>query len=89
MVLLGHGMHVRADQIVALLPLAEGERGQGRRTYVHVEGLDEPLVASRSEAAILADMRRALAEPEPPQRRRLLAGRLRTHGRRGDLRKAT
>ncbi len=88
MVLLGHGTYVRADQIVALLPLAEGERGQGRRTYVHVEGLDEPLVASRSEVAILADMRRALSEPDVPVRRGLFARRLRTPDRRGDLRKA-
>ena len=38
------------------------ERQDGRRTYVHVDGLSEPVVASRSERAILADVEAALAE---------------------------
>jgi hypothetical protein len=56
MVPLGYGRFVRADEIVALLPI-EGGRGRGRRTYVHVAGLAAPIVASRSEGAILADMK--------------------------------
>lgn len=58
MVPLGYGRFVRADEIVALLPVENG-RGNGRRTYVHVAGLAAPIVASRSEGAILADMKAA------------------------------
>lgn len=62
MVALGYGKFVRADRIFAVVPLAAGERGDGRRTYVHVEGVAEPLVASRSERAILADVDAALTD---------------------------
>ena len=62
MVPLGYGKWVRADRVFAVVPLAGDERGEGRRTYVHVEGLDQPLVASRSERAILADLESALTE---------------------------
>lgn len=58
MVPLGYGRFVRADEIVAVLPIEEG-RGRGRRTHVHIAGLTAPIVASRSEAAILADMKAA------------------------------
>jgi hypothetical protein len=58
MVPLGYGRFVRADDIVAVLPIEEG-RGRGRRTHVHVAGLALPIVASRSEVAILADMKAA------------------------------
>ena len=68
---LGYGRFVRADRIFALVPLEPGERGDGRRTYVHVDGLTEPVVASRSERAILADVEAALTEAAglPRQRR--------------------
>lgn len=56
MVPLGFGKYVRSDRVYALEPLAEGERGHGARTRVWVEGIDAPLVASRSERAILADL---------------------------------
>ena len=62
LVSLGYGRFVRADRVFALVPLPPAERGDGRRTYVHVEGISEPLVASRSERAILADVESALAE---------------------------
>ena len=62
LVSLGYGKFVRADRVFALVPLEPGERGEGRRTYVHVEGLAQPLVASRSERAILADIEAALTE---------------------------
>jgi hypothetical protein len=42
-----------------VVPIEGEERGDGRRTYVHVEGIDEPVVASRSERAILADLEEA------------------------------
>ena len=70
MVALGYGKFVRADRVFALVPLAAEERGDGRRTYVHVEGITEPLVASRSEKAILADVETALAEAAGVPRRR-------------------
>jgi len=62
MISLGYGKFVKADRIFALVPLEPGDRGDGRRTYVHVEGLDEPIVASRSERAILAEVEAALVE---------------------------
>jgi hypothetical protein len=70
LVSLGYGRHVRADRVFALVPLDPGERGDGRRTYVHVDGLSEPLVASRSERAILADVEAALVEAAGIPRRR-------------------
>lgn len=74
MVPLGYGRHVRADRIFALVPVGRQERGEGRRTYVHVDGLAEPLVASRSERAILGDMQTALSDAAgAPRRRGLLA----------------
>src|SRR5205085_1709065 len=56
MVFLGFGKYARSDRIYALEPLGEGERGHGRRTRVWVEGLPEPIVASRTERTILHDM---------------------------------
>ena len=75
LVSLGYGRFVRADRIYALVPLGPEERGEGRRTYVHVEGLSEPLVASRSEKSILADVEAALTEAAGiPRRRRSAKG---------------
>lgn len=65
---LGYGKLVRADRVYALVPLEGGDRGDGRRTLVHVEGIEEPLVASRSEAAIARDIARALGQPPPAGR---------------------
>jgi hypothetical protein len=62
MVALGYGKFVRADRVFAVVPIEAGERGDGRRTYVHVDGVAEPLVASRSERAILADVDAALTD---------------------------
>ena len=62
---LGYGKFARADRIYALVPLEGEERGDGRRTLVHVEGIDEPLVASRSEGAIARDIATALGESDP------------------------
>ena len=68
MIPLGYGKFVRADRIFAVVPIEADERGDGRRTYVHVEGIEEPIIASRSERAILDDLQEAL-----PQRRRRAA----------------
>jgi regulator of extracellular matrix RemA (YlzA/DUF370 family) len=70
LVSLGYGRFVRADRIFALVPLEAAERGDGRRTYVLVDGLTEPVVASRSERAILADVEAALTEAAGIPRRR-------------------
>ena len=70
MIPLGYGKFVRADRVFALVPMDSGERGDGRRTYVHVEGISEPLVASRSERAIMADVEAALQEAAGIPRRR-------------------
>jgi hypothetical protein len=69
MIPLGYGKFVRADRVYALVPLEGDERREGRRTYVHVDGLTEPIVASRSERAIIADVERALAEAAGISRR--------------------
>ncbi len=75
MVPLGYGKWVRADRVFAVVPLEGPDRGDGRRTYVHVEGLGEPLIASRSERAILAELEDALQEAAGvPRRRRPKAG---------------
>jgi hypothetical protein len=70
MIALGYGRFVRADRVFALVPLPPAERGEGRRTYVHVDGMAEPLVASRSERAVLADVEEALTEAAGIPRRR-------------------
>ena len=81
MVALGYGKFVRVDRIYALVPLEGTERGDGRRTLVYVEGIDQPLIASRSEAAIAGDLastlqleasrtRRGARPPEPKRRSR-------------------
>ena len=79
MVSLGYGKFVKADRVYALVPIEADDRGDGRRTYVHVEGLDQPIVASRSERAILTDVEAALTGggrgiPAPPPRRGQGAG---------------
>jgi hypothetical protein len=55
MVPLGYGKYFRSDRIVGLEPIEAG-RGPGQRTKVYVEQLATPLIASRSEGAILSDM---------------------------------
>lgn len=70
MIPLGYGKYVRADRVFCVVPLEASARGEGRRTYVHVDGIAEPLVASRSERAILADVEAALAEAAGIPRRR-------------------
>ena len=56
MVFLGFGKYARADRIYALQPITGDNRGGGQRTLVWVEGVTEPLVASRTERTILHDM---------------------------------
>jgi hypothetical protein len=61
MVPLGYGRYCRADSIVGLEPLG-ASRGPGQRTKVYIEHLSTPIIASRSEEAILRDMVRMLKE---------------------------
>jgi hypothetical protein len=56
MIFLGFGKYARADRIYALEPLGEGDRGHGRRTRVWIEGVPDPIIASRTERTILHDM---------------------------------
>jgi hypothetical protein len=65
MVFLGFGKFARADRIYALEPLRGDERGGGRRTRVWVEGVDDPIVASRTERTILHDMGQDAASQAP------------------------
>jgi hypothetical protein len=67
---LGYGKFVRADRIYALVPLEREERGDGRRTLVHVDGIEQPLIASRSETAIAHDMAEALGHATGSRGRR-------------------
>ena len=71
LVSLGHGVWVRAEEVVAVEPIREG-RGPGRRALVWVRGLPEPLVASRSEDALL----RSLGAVDGTARAALLQGAL-------------
>ena len=52
---LGYGKYFRSDFIVGMESIEEG-RGPGKRTRVYVQGVDHPIVASRSEGAILRDL---------------------------------
>ena len=80
MIPLGYGKWVRADRVFAVIPLESGDRGDGRRTYVHVDGLAEPLVASRSERSILADVEAALNEAAGVPKRELYNAALAARG---------
>lgn len=65
MVSLGFGKFARADRIYALEPLLGDERGDGRRTKVWIEGISEPIIASRTEMTILRDMGQEAAAAAP------------------------
>jgi hypothetical protein len=55
LVALGYGTYVRSDEVVAVEPITEG-RGPGRRSFVWVRGLPEPLVGSRAEGSVVDDL---------------------------------
>jgi hypothetical protein len=55
MISLGYGKYWRSDAIVGLTPIDE-DRGPGRRTEVYTATIEDPIIASRSEQAILRDM---------------------------------
>lgn len=72
MVFLGFGKWVRADRIYALEPVGDERRGSGSRTLVHVDGIAEPLVASRTEQTILREMGQGGGAAAGMQQARLL-----------------
>ena len=65
MVALGLGQFARADRIFALERIAGEERGDGRRTRVWIDGVADPLIASRTEVTILRDMGQESAVAAP------------------------
>ena len=65
MVFLGFGKYARADRIYALEPIVGDDRGGGRRTRVWIDGVPEPIVASRTERTILHDMGQDAAAASP------------------------
>jgi hypothetical protein len=65
MVFLGFGKWVRGDKIYALQPITGENRGGGQRTLVWVEGVADPMVASRTERTILHDMGEDAATTAP------------------------
>lgn len=52
---LGYGKYFLSDKIVGFVPIEE-DRGPARRTLVYIDGIDEPVVASRTESTMLKDM---------------------------------
>jgi hypothetical protein len=80
MVFLGFGKYVRADRIYALEPIVGSDRGSGRRTLVWVEGIPEPVVASRTQETILEEIEHA-ADPSSGRGRRGRQATLRQHPR--------
>ncbi len=52
---LGYGKYFRSDKIVGLEPIEE-DRGPGRRTRVYIDGLETPVVASRTEESIVGKL---------------------------------
>src|ERR687897_1102185 len=56
MIFLGFGKYARADKIYAVEPITGKDRGGGHRTRVWIEGVPDPIIASRTERTILYDM---------------------------------
>src|SRR6476620_3149967 len=65
MVALGFGKFARADRIFALERITGEERGDGRRTRDWIDGISDPLIASRTETTILRDMGQEAAAVGP------------------------
>ena len=53
---LGMGRYVRADRVLAVVPVEGDQRGPGRRTLLWLDGVPEPIVASRGEQGIMSDL---------------------------------
>ncbi|MFP4623069.1 MAG: hypothetical protein ACLFRX_02695 [Gemmatimonadota bacterium] len=70
---LGYGKYVRSDRVKAVEPIEE-KRGPGRRTWVYVDDVPEPLVASRSDSAIVRDLTEPATEAAGGAQLRQLLG---------------
>ena len=75
LVALGYGTYVRSDEVIAVEPITEG-RGPGKRSLVWVRGVPEPLVASRSEGAIVDDLVTPVEEAARMKAQRTALGRV-------------
>ena len=71
MVSLGYGRYVRSDDVSAVEPIDEG-RGPGRRALVYLRGRTAPIVASRSEEAIIRDLTASMDEVDRGRNQRLV-----------------
>ena len=60
---LGFGKYVRADRIVALVPIEE-DRGPGHRTLVYIEGISDPLTAGRT-IELLRELQMQIGQVRP------------------------
>ena len=65
MVALGFGKFARADRIFASERITGEGRADGRRTRVWIDGVTDPLIASRTEVTILRDMGQETAVAAP------------------------
>ena len=79
MIFLGFGKYVRADRIYALEPITGDDRGSGSRTLVWVEGIPEPVVASRTQETILSEIEASTDPSTVSRRSRSRRGALRVH----------
>jgi hypothetical protein len=79
MVFLGFGKYVRADRIYALEPITGDDRGSGIRTLVWVEGIAEPVVASRTQETILSEIEASTDADRGPRGQRARRGSVRMH----------
>tara|TARA_B100000029_G_C17500121_1_gene932352 strand:+ start:658 stop:1089 length:432 start_codon:yes stop_codon:yes gene_type:complete len=66
MIALGYGNYFISDSIIGLQPMEEN-RGPGQRTWVHIDGQNTPITASRAEGSILRDL---VQEPKQITRNR-------------------
>lgn len=71
MVALGYGKYFKSDSIIGLEPVEEG-RGPGKRTMVYIAQYAEPIIASRSEGAILRELVESPEEITRVREQRLL-----------------
>ncbi len=71
MVSLGYGTFVRSDEVAAIEPVREG-RGPRRRALVWLRGLPTPMVASRTEEAIIRDLTDSRGEAQKGRSQQLV-----------------
>ena len=52
---LGYGKYIRSDRVTAVIPVDE-DRGPGRRTFIYLQGQQQPIIASRADDTIIRDL---------------------------------